>query len=154
MLHSHVGSAGGGSLTSWRRQNHVRILGRSSNLGDPSAVTLQGPPQCHLLGHFYQVWQCLLPGWVRIFQRYWKSYVLIASRHRGKGSATPDAKAKRGEQPPQGIMGNVDFIILTVSTNLHVRWLWMRRCRYQVAPAVTNTNEHCMFCFFLFFLRF
>lgn len=42
----------GGSLTSGRRQNHVGVLGRSGDLGDPSTVALKGPSHCHLLGHF------------------------------------------------------------------------------------------------------
>lgn len=58
---------GAGSLTSGRRQNHVGILGRRGDLGDPSTVTLQGPPYCHLLGHFGVVRWCLSQGWIRIF---------------------------------------------------------------------------------------
>lgn len=69
MLNSHVGTTGGGNLTSGRRQNHVGVLGRSGDLGDPSTVALKGPSHCHLLGHFYQVRWCLLQGWIRILQR-------------------------------------------------------------------------------------
>lgn len=70
---SHVGATGGGSLTSGRRQDHIGVLGRSGDLGDPSTVPLQGPPHCHLLGHFGEVRWCLLQGWIRIFQRSGKT---------------------------------------------------------------------------------
>ncbi len=45
-------SAAQRTLTPGRGQNHVGKLGCGGDLGDPSTMTLEGPPYCHLLGHF------------------------------------------------------------------------------------------------------
>lgn len=108
---SHVGRAGGGNLTSGCRQYHVGILRRGGDLGDPSTVALQGPPQCHLLGHFYKVRWCLSEGWTRIFRDPENPK---PSSQLGTEEKEVETRMQKlnGVSGLQRILGNVDFIFL------------------------------------------